>query len=123
METLRGKRLLVVEDEPLVAMLIEDSLAGLGCTALTVATGLAEAQSEVGGTNYDLVVLDVNLNGQHAFALADGLVAKGVPFIFSTGYGANGIPSHLRQVPILQKPFQETELVAAMQAALAAKTP
>ena len=120
-KNLRGLRVLVVEDEALVSMLLEDALAEIGCQTVSIIANLSEAMDQAASLAFDAVVLDVNLNGEQTFPMAELLAGKRIPFIFSTGYGAAGIPDHLNNVPVLQKPFQERELEQALSAALAAR--
>jgi CheY-like chemotaxis protein len=114
-----GRRVLVVEDEMMIAMLVEDMLAELGCSvvgpahALDAALNLARTESGL-----DAALLDVNLAGQPVFAVADALRAKGVPAIFSTGYGDAGLRDVDRGSPVLQKPFRAGDLARALHAAL-----
>ncbi|MBA3811206.1 MAG: response regulator [Caulobacteraceae bacterium] len=116
---LTGARVLVVEDEAMIAMLVEDMLAGFGCAVVGPAhgleDGLALARSETG---IDAALLDVNLAGQPVFALADALRARGVPMIFSTGYGEDGLRNVDRGAPVLQKPFRAADLANALRQAL-----
>jgi hypothetical protein len=65
--------------------------------------------------SFDIAILDVNLNGQHTFPIADSLKERGLPFVFSTGYGTTGIPESLRSAPILQNLFQQPDLARALQ--------
>jgi len=117
--TLVGRRILVVEDEMMIAMLVEDMLSELGCSVVGPAhaldTALDLAQTEVG---LDAALLDVNLGGQPVFAVADALRAKGVPAIFSTGYGDAGLREVDRGSPVLQKPFRAGDLARALSQAL-----
>jgi CheY-like chemotaxis protein len=115
----RGRRVLIVEDESMVIMLMEDFLAELGCEIVAVASRLKEAHDKASRLTFDLAVLDVNLNGEQTFALARELLAAGRAIVFSTGYGAGTLPLELRHVPILQKPFQQEDLERALRAALA----
>src|ERR1700760_361039 len=116
---LAGRRVLVVEDEMMIAMLVEDMLSELGCAvvgpahALDVALDLARSE-----TGLDAALLDVNLGGQPVFAVADALREKGVPAIFSTGYGDAGLRDVDRGSPVLQKPFRAHDLARALSAAL-----
>lgn len=119
MDGLTGKRILVVEDESLVAMLIETILEDLGCVpvgpAATVDEGLALAARD---DAIDAALLDVNVSGQHVFPVAEALAARGVPFVFSTGYGEAGLPEDWRGRPTLQKPFTEEAVQAVIRTAL-----
>ena len=120
---LQGLRVLVVEDEMMVSMLIEDMLTDLGCTVVGPASRLDEAIALVDEAQIDCAVLDVNLGGQPIFPLADLLRERGVTFAFATGYGDAGLRETDRGSPVLQKPFREgdlarilTDLRAAAQA-------
>ena len=112
--TLNGLRVLVVEDEMMVSMLIEDMLTDLGCTVVGPASRLDEAIELAGATELDCAVLDVNLGGQPIFPLADILRAKGAPFAFATGYGDAGLREVDRGTPVLQKPFREGDLARVL---------
>ncbi len=99
-------RVLLVEDEALVAMMIEEILTELGlCVAGPFGTA-AEAMTAAGDEDVDAAILDVNLGGELIYPLADALAARGVPFVFVTGYGAESIDSRFAHVPILQKPIE-----------------
>ena len=112
--SLDGLRVLVVEDEMMVSMLIEDMLGDLGCTVVGPASRLDEAIALVDGAELDCAVLDVNLGGQPIFPLADILRAKGAPFAFATGYGDAGLRDEDRGSPVLQKPFREGDLARVL---------
>src|SRR5258708_4002812 len=101
---LKGRRILVIEDEAAITMLIEDLVADVGAVIAGFSGRIADAATKVESLDYDVAMLDVNLGGQHSFALAEKLIARGKPFVFSTGYGRAVIPAALRHVPILQKP-------------------
>jgi CheY-like chemotaxis protein len=111
---LGGMRVLVVEDEMMVSMLIEDMLTDLGCKVVGPASRLDEAVALVGEAEIDCAVLDVNLGGQPIFPLADLLRQKGVPFAFATGYGDAGLRDVDRGSPVLQKPFREGDLARVL---------
>jgi len=114
-----GKRVLVVEDEMMIAMLVGDMLEDLGCFvvgpahALDAALALARTESAL-----DAALLDVNLAGQPVFEVADALRAIGVPAIFSTGYGEAGLRDIDHGAPVLQKPFLAGDLKRALDEAL-----
>ena len=120
----QGRRVLVVEDEMMISMLVEDMLADLGCAVVGPAhaldAALQLAQSENG---LDAAVLDVNLAGEPVFAVADALREKGVPAIFATGYGDGGLRDVDRGSPVLQKPFRAGDLARALGEALGASAP
>jgi CheY-like chemotaxis protein len=105
-----AKRVLVVEDEMLIGMLLEDMLADLGHHVAAVVPRLKDALAAVDREIYDLAILDVHLQGESAFPVAEALIAKGVPFVFATGYGERGLPEAYRGRPVLQKPFAKDDL-------------
>ena len=107
---LDGLRVLVVEDEMMVSMLIEDMLGDLGCTVVGPASRIEEAFELAKSAEIDCAVLDVNLGGQPIFPLADVLREKGAPFAFATGYGDAGLREVDKGTPVLQKPFRESDL-------------
>ena len=118
-EALAGRRILVVEDESLVAMLLETILEDMGCTAVgpaaTVDDGLALATD---GERLDAALLDVNVGGRQVFPVAEALHRSGVPFVFSTGYGEGGLPDQWRGHPTIQKPFTEAAVRDALMKAM-----
>jgi DNA-binding response OmpR family regulator len=104
------RRILVVEDEMLIGMLLEDMLTDMGHEVAAIVPRLKDALAAVDRESFDLAVLDVHLHGESAFPVADALIAKGVPFIFATGYGERGLPESYRGRPVLQKPFARDDL-------------
>jgi len=114
-EQLNGRRVLVVEDEALVAMMIEDMLTDLGCVVVDVASSLAKALAlaEDPALALDGALLDLNLSGEKVYPVAERLAARGVPFIFSTGAMA-GIVDGYSHVPLLTKPFKPRALEEAL---------
>ena len=108
---LSGRRVLVVEDEMLVLMNIEFMLADLGCESVTAAATVDQALAQLEAQVFDAAVLDVNLNGDDSYAVADALGARGVPFAFSTGYNDEGMREEYRDRPMLRKPYQQEGLV------------
>ena len=111
---LGGLRVLVVEDEMMVSMLIEDMLTDLGCKVVGPAARLDEAMELARTTELDCAVLDVNLGGQPIFPLADLLRERGLPFAFATGYGDAGLRDVDHGAPVLQKPFREGDLARVL---------
>jgi CheY-like chemotaxis protein len=108
------RRVLVVEDEVMIRMLLEDMLSDLGYDVAGTAGGLDEALTLAREADVDVAILDVNLNGNPVYPVAQILTARGVPFIFSTGYGEQGLPDAYRDCPMLQKPFQMENLERAL---------
>jgi CheY-like chemotaxis protein len=123
--SLAGKRVLIVEDETLIAMLLETMIADLGGAVVGSATRLDRALEIVRDPSIrvDLAVIDVNLGGEEAFPVAEALAALGVPFAFSTGYGNSGLPPLWRSRPTLQKPFTEAQVSTILREALAPPPP
>ena len=118
-EKLQGRRVLIVEDELMISMLVEDMLSDLGCTVVGPAHELAAALALANGSEQiDAALLDVNLGGQSVFPVADALRARGVPSVFSTGYGEAGLREVDRGAPVLQKPFRAGDLARALHEAL-----
>ena len=107
-------RVLVVEDEMTIALLIEDMLNALGHEVVGLAMRLAPAIEFARGSAIDFAVLDVNLDGRMSFSVAEILQARGVPFAFATGYGSSGIDPRFAGHPVLRKPFDVATLKAAL---------
>jgi CheY-like chemotaxis protein len=118
MSKFSGIKVLVVEDESFVALMIEDMLQDLGCEVIASVARLKEACDIAATAELDLAVLDVNLGGERSFPVAHILQERGVPFLFSTGYGKNGVPSELSGSPVLGKPFSAKELEETLSSAL-----
>ena len=116
-----GVRVLVVEDEVAIAMLIEDMLLDLGAEVIGPAGRLAQATSMVDGTVH-LAIIDVNVAGEPVYPLAAILAAQSIPFVFSTGYGAGGIEEAWRGRPVLQKPFSQSDLEKVLREVRAGET-
>ena len=116
---LSGRRVLVVEDEVAISMLLEDMLMELGAEVVGPASRIAGALDLVAGETLDLAILDVNVGGQPIYPVAEALDAKGVRYLFSTGYGSNGLEEAYRGKLVLQKPFTEKELEKMVLRALA----
>jgi CheY-like chemotaxis protein len=117
----RRLRILIVEDEMLVAMNIEDMLLERGYEVAGIASRLEPALALARDGAFDIAMLDVNLAGDRSFPVADLLIARGIPFLFATGYGLDGIAEKYRDRPILQKPFRAGDLAAAVEALLPAR--
>jgi CheY-like chemotaxis protein len=111
MGPLAGKRVLVVEDEPLIAMVLEDVIADLGGASATAAT-VAAATSLITVERFDAAVLDLNLNGETSRSLSAQLREHGVPFAFATGYGVAA--DDTGDAPIIPKPYTPEDLAQAL---------
>lgn len=108
------RRVLVVEDEVLVGMLLEEMLDELGYELAALSTHVDEALALAHTVSFDVAVLDINLNGRQSFPVADVIRARGLPFVFATGYGSRILDAAHKDAPILQKPFSLDELRAAL---------
>ena len=112
---LNGFRIHVVEDEAMIAMLIEDMLSDLGCVPVGPAHTAERALHLIQSEQFDGAILDVNLGGQLTTPVAEALDHKGIPFFFATGYGPAGIAARFNQRLVLTKPFQQSELERALK--------
>jgi CheY-like chemotaxis protein len=117
------RRVLLVEDEIFVVWLVEDMLADLGCAVVGPASSVNQALAMIDAEAIDAAVLDVNLNGQMSYPIADALAARGVPFVFSTGYDKDALLDGYRTFPVLQKPIHRSELSDALAKLLTPKEP
>src|SRR5580704_9542505 len=111
-----GRRILVVEDEPMIRMLLDGMLEDLGYTMAAEAGGIDEAMAAAKQGEFDAAILDVNLNGQPITPVVEILIQRGLPFVFATGYGQRGVPEASRTTVTLQKPFQLDALEQALKA-------
>jgi CheY-like chemotaxis protein len=109
-------RILVVEDESMIRMLLDGMLADLGYTMAAEAGTIDEAVALATRAEFDAAILDVNLDGQPIAPVVEILVARGLPFVFATGYDLRGVPEAYRNRPTLQKPFQVEALARALEA-------
>ena len=109
-DELNGLRILVVEDEAAISLLLEDMLLDFGCELVGPAARLSAALDIAARETIDLAILDVNVAGEPIYPVAEALAERGVPFVFSTGYGSAGIKDAFRDRPVLQKPFAQHDL-------------
>jgi CheY-like chemotaxis protein len=114
MSELTGLRVLVVEDELLVSMLVEDMLSDFGCKVVGPASDIDQALQLARDAGIDVAILDVNVSGRQSFPVADILKGRGLPFAFASGYGEAGVIDAHRGAPVLQKPFLQSDLEKAL---------
>ncbi len=107
-------RVLIVEDEMTIALLIEDMILDLGHEVAGMAMRLPQAEELARTATLDLAVLDVNLDGLTSFSVADILAARKIPFVFVTGYGPAGIVAQYQDRITVKKPFAQSDLQAAI---------
>lgn len=108
-------RILIVEDEMTIALLLEDMVTDLGHQPAGLAMRLPQALQLAESEDLDLAILDVNLDGRLSFPVAEVLERRGVPFLFSTGYGSGGIEEPYRDKVVIQKPFSMADLGRAIE--------
>jgi two-component SAPR family response regulator len=105
-----GNRLLLVEDEALTGMMMCDMLTELGFDVIGPFGRVADAMAALKREDFHAAVLDVNLDGEAVYPVADAVVERGLPFVFVTGYSSEGIDRRFAQVPVLQKPIERQML-------------
>ena len=113
-----GVRILIVEDEFLVALQLEDDLKTLGGETVGTYGDLKSATDAARREEFDVAVLDINLNGRLVYPLADELAARGVPFIFVSGYSMANLPERFRAAPRIAKPYSVAALVSEVRSAV-----
>jgi DNA-binding response OmpR family regulator len=107
-------RILLVEDEALIAMMAEDMIETLGHRVVRTASTLSDAHAACDDSTFDVALLDVNLNGESSMEVATRLKTRGCALAFTTGYGAGGIDPAHAGAPVLTKPYAVTELEAIL---------
>ncbi|MFT0860983.1 response regulator [Ancylobacter sp. G4_0304] len=122
-DRLNGARIFIVEDESLVALMIEAMVEELGARVVGSARRIDEALEFVGSSHedIDIALLDINLGGTHSYEIAHAVAGRGIPLVFSTGYDDGSIVEEWRGQPLLSKPFQLAELQAALGSAIASR--
>lgn len=121
MTELAALRVLVVEDEAMVAMLIEDMLEDIGCKVVDSIASLAKACDAAATADLDLAMLDMNIAGEKVFPVARILRERRIPFLFSSGYGEAGLPAEYATYQVLSKPFSQESLKEKLVLALQGK--
>ncbi|WP_375464422.1 response regulator [uncultured Methylobacterium sp.] len=119
-DVLQGKRVLVVEDEAAISMLLEDMLLDFGCTVVGPAARLSTALEMAEGESFEVAILDVNVAGEPIYPVAEAIVKRDLPLVFSTGYGGAGIREPFRDRPVVQKPFSQADLKRTLIGAITA---
>jgi CheY-like chemotaxis protein len=109
-----GRNILVVEDEMLILLLLEEIMLENGCASVKLASSIPQALGLIESNTFDAATLDLNLSGAKSFPVADALEVRRVPFVFMTGYSASLLQGRYSGHPMLQKPFNEPDLVAAL---------
>jgi DNA-binding response OmpR family regulator len=118
---LSGRRILIVEDEMLIALNLSDIVESMGCTS-AMAARVEKAVSLAATETFDAAILDLNLDGKAVYPVAEELCRRRVPFVLATGYGAEGIAAAYRDRPILTKPYSNADVERTLLRALEVKT-
>src|SRR5688500_13463683 len=114
-----GRSILIVEDEPLIAMMLEDFLDSLGHKVTGTCDSVEEALAHTARGGFDLAILDVNLKGENVWPVAEKLREMGVPFVIASGGHVDPPPAHFASVPTIEKPYTVDRVTPAIDAALA----
>jgi CheY-like chemotaxis protein len=120
---LSGRRMLIVEDEPMVAWVLDDMLNDFGCTVVGTADRIEEALAMIAEEDIDAVVLDVNLRSVMSYPVADQLLARSIPFVFTTGYARTRLLEAYRALPYLLKPYHRSAMRGALVELFAPSVP
>jgi CheY-like chemotaxis protein len=114
MSLLAGRRVLILEDEPVVAFALEDMLIDMGCVVVGPALRLPDAFALIESTPFDAAILDVNISGVPSYPIADELERRGIPYLFATGYGKDGVEARRVRVGVLTKPYRPHQVESAL---------
>ena len=114
-------RVLIAEDEFLLAYMLEEDLRGEGFAIVGPFTRLSDAVEAAGREDFEVAVLDINMNGEMAFPIADVLLARGIPFVFLSGYGNTTLPDRLKGVPCVSKPCEPQVLLVEVKRLVSAR--
>ena len=113
------RNILIVEDEPLIAMMLEDFLESLGHSIAATCDSVDTAMTEVAKGGFDLAILDVNLKGQNVWPVSTRLREQGVPFVIASGGHVDPPPAEFAAVPLIEKPYTVDRVTPAIDAAFA----
>lgn len=113
-DSLEGCRVLIVEDDAMISMMLQDLLEDMGCQVVSVASRLGEAQRKSEVDDFDVALLDVNLRGERTFPVAEAMRQRRRPFVLTTGYATTILPDSLRAATLLQKPYRRQDLETAL---------
>jgi DNA-binding response OmpR family regulator len=115
-----SRNILIVEDEPLIAMMLEDFLDSLGHTVSATCDTVSDAMGEADKGGFDLAILDVNLKGENVWPVAAKLRERGIPFVIATGGHVDPPPPEFAHVPLIEKPYTVDRVTPALDAAFEA---
>jgi len=114
-DPLLGRRILIVEDDPFIALALEETLVEFGLVVVGAARSVREALMLARDCSFDLALLDVNIGHETIDPVADAIAARGLPFVFTTGYGRAGLPEAHLERAIVEKPFYVEEILRALR--------
>jgi len=114
-----ARTILIVEDEPLIAMMLEDFLESLGHIVKASCDNVADALTAIARDGFDIAILDVNLKGESVWPVATALRQRGVPFVLASGGHVDPPPAEFAHVPLIEKPYTIDRVTPALEAALA----
>lgn len=117
-DSLEGCRVLVVEDDAMISMMLQDLLEDMGCRVVGVASRLDEARRKSEAGDFDVALLDVNLRGERTLPIAEAMLQRRQPFVLTTGYATTILPDALRDATLLQKPYRRQDLESALRDAM-----
>lgn len=112
--TIKGLRILLIEDEPIVAVLAEEMLTAIGCSVVTTAATVADAKKAIGAQSFDLAMVDIHLGDEDGLAAADALLARKIPYLVTTGYDTRDSAHAHAAAPVLTKPYGLADLERAL---------
>lgn len=107
---MKNPRVLIVEDEMMVLLMIEDMMVDYGCESFASAATISQALEFIYEQSFDAVILDINLNGARSYEVAEALLTKQIPFVFCSGNSVRDLPKNLKNVPFLSKPVSYENL-------------
>ncbi len=116
--SLTGVRILIVEDEPLIAMCLSELVKDEGCVVVGICATVAESLALIATTSFDVVVLDLNLHGEPVTSIASAVLQAGKAIVFATGSSASDVPADLQAWPALTKPYSDQAVLSALSTAL-----
>lgn len=112
--SIEGLRILLIEDEPIVAVLAEDLLDAIGCTVVATVASVAEANAAIASHRFDVAMVDINLGGEDGLMAADALKAREIPYLVTTGFDTRNSAHAHAAAPVLTKPYSLADLEAAL---------
>ncbi len=120
---LSGLRILIVEDEPLIALCLGQAVEDEGCVVVGTCATVAESLALIATATFDVAVLDLNLHGEAATEVAAAVLRAGSAIVFATGSSASDVPEEFQAWPVLMKPYSDLEVLSAIAAALGSRPP